>query len=123
MDKAAERGDVEEKAAERSGKAAERSGKAAERGPFVGLGYQQAVAQDIFERVSALGGLLVVAMVTPMPAVSRNNNGDLGPKARAIAAVAQKAKDRNTEDENLRRANDARFIRRIAEAVKEKQPV
>jgi hypothetical protein len=111
------------KPAERSGKPAERSGKPAERGFLDDGQYHQMVARDVFERVSDLGGLLVVAMVTPVPPANRTHGVERGPKGQAIAAVARKAKDRNAEDENAQRIKDTRLFRQLVATIKEKQPV
>ena len=77
------------------------------------------MAEDIFSRVSELGGLLVVAMITPLPAACSQANGvRAGGKGRAVAAVAQQAKDRKTEEENAQRSEDVQVLRQLVNAVK-----
>jgi hypothetical protein len=54
---------------------------------------QQAVVEDLFRRVSGLGGFLVVAFVAPVPS-SISDAGDAGRKP-ISESVAQEAQDRN----------------------------
>ena len=61
-------------------------------------------------------------MITPVPA---GNGGTAcvtsGAKERAVSDVAKKARNRNVEDENARRADETRVLRTLADAIKSKQ--
>jgi hypothetical protein len=75
-----------------------------------GKGGPNAVAEDLFQRVSGIGGVLVVAMVAPIPA----KNGSAF-RTQAISAVAQKAKERDEDDREKMQV--------VVTALKEQQKV
>jgi hypothetical protein len=59
-------------------------------------GGPNAVAEDVFRRVSGLGGFLVVAFVAPMAAVDQSSNGAAAMEG-ALSALAGEAKEANRE--------------------------
>ena len=81
-----------EKVSERGELAGERGPKVSERGEDGATpdNTSQALAESIFRQVAGLGGFMVVAMVTPMPA-ARSAPAPSDYRRRAIAAVAGKA--------------------------------
>ena len=56
------------------------------------------VADDVFRRVSSLGGLLVVAFVAPVPASGQAAGNGTSPREAAAAALAQKVRDLDRQD-------------------------
>jgi len=87
-----------EKASERGELDGERGPKASERGAD-GSAYDNtthALAESIFGQVAGLGGFMVVAMVTPMPA-ARPAPAPSDSRRRAIAVVKEKAEARARE--------------------------
>jgi hypothetical protein len=89
---------AEDKQAERGGKQAERGGKQAERGgKQAERGGPNAVTQDIFRRISDLGGLLIVTFVASVPAAAGNSGAESHSLDSALEALASEAKARNTE--------------------------
>jgi hypothetical protein len=87
-------------------KGSERGESAGERGPIKGSergvdspapdNTTHALAESIFGQVAGLGGFMVVAMVTPMPA-ARSAPAPADYRRRAIAVVAEKAEARARE--------------------------
>jgi hypothetical protein len=53
-----------------------------------------------------------------VPGGNRPTGNGRGPKELALAAVAQKARDRKVEAENMRAAEDAKIFRQVVEAAR-----
>ena len=60
-------------------------------------------ALDIFRRASGLGGMLVVALVAPLPA----RNG-FGLRDERLAAASRKSRERDENDQKLLKAGKAK---------------
>jgi hypothetical protein len=71
------------------------------------------VAEEVFRRVSELGGLLVVALVAPVPAGGQGSGGGSAVQT-AMSAVAQKARDLNQAEADSDRA----IVAELAAALK-----
>jgi hypothetical protein len=110
-------------------KGSERGELAGERGPIKGSergadgggrDSTQALAESIFGQVAGLGGFMVVAMVTPM-AAARSAHAAPDYRRRAMAVVAQKAKDRTREALSSSQGEleeDRAVLRSLIDAVK-----
>ena len=55
------------------------------------------MAQDIFRRVSDLGGLLIVALVAPVPSASRDSQTGPSISESALEELEREANERNME--------------------------
>lgn len=112
-----------------TGKGSERGGSAGERGPIKGSergvnspapdNTPHALAESIFGQVAGLGGVMVVALVTPLPA-ARPAPAPADCRRRAIAVVAEKAAARAREAlaaSQGEQEKDRAVLRLLAEAA------
>jgi hypothetical protein len=85
-----------------------------------GGGASGSTVEDLFRRVSGLGGLLVVAFVAPVAPASNGDNRSRGPRGLAIASAANLAEARDQEAALQQRVKTAkRKAREKSQALQE----
>ncbi len=82
------------KQADKGPKQADKGPKQADKGPKqADKGGPDGVAEDVFRRVSELGGLLIVAFVAPVAASGQSSRNGPSPREAALSAVAGEAEE------------------------------
>jgi len=84
-----------------------------------GGGSSGGTVEDLFRRVSGLGGLLVVAFVAPVPASSNGDNRSRGPRGLAMTSAASLAEARDQEAALQRAKTAKRKAREKSQALQE----
>ena len=110
----------DQKELDRGPKELDRGPKELDRGPKeLDRGSPNDVVLDVFNRVSGLGGLLVVAFVAPVPAATNGSSNGRSPRNLAISALARKAEARDQEASAAQREAEDEDTRRLAAAIRE----
>lgn len=74
--------------------------------------------EDVLSRVCGLGGLLVVAFISPVTAQDPGRRNGGGGRASLIQEVYKRAKERDEEDGNSRRAVEDRRLQLLESLAK-----